>query len=64
MPSDKADPTTETKGTMTENEETVVALKIAKPSSLDRFKSKRAPSIAGVETLLTAVGIEIERTLL
>jgi hypothetical protein len=57
MPSDKADPTTETKGTMTENEENVVALKIAKPSSLERFKSKRAPSIAGVETLLTALPI-------
>jgi hypothetical protein len=39
------------------NEENVVPLKIAKPFSLERFQSKHDPSIAGVETLLTALPI-------
>jgi hypothetical protein len=38
-------------------EENVVPPKIVKPSSLDRFKSKRGPTIAGVETLLTALPV-------
>ena len=32
-----------------------VPLKIVKPSFLEKFKSKRPPSISGVETLLTAL---------
>jgi hypothetical protein len=42
---------------MPEREENVVPLKIVKPSFLEPFKSKRAPTIAGVETLLTALPI-------
>jgi hypothetical protein len=42
---------------MAENEEKIVALKIAKPSFLERFQSKRAPTIAGVETLLSALPV-------
>ena len=40
---------------MSEPEENIVPLKIVKPSFLEPFKSKRAPTIAGVETLLTGV---------
>lgn len=39
------------------SEENVVPLKIVKPSFLEPFKSKRAPTIAGVETLLTALPV-------
>jgi hypothetical protein len=42
---------------MAESEENVVPLKIAKPSLLERFQSKRGPTIAGVETLLTALPV-------
>jgi len=40
---------------MAESEENVVPLQIVKPSFLEPFKSKRGPTIAGVEMLLTAL---------
>ena len=36
-------------------------LKIVKPSFMEKFKSKRPPSIAGVETLLTALPVYAHR---
>jgi len=42
---------------MAESEENVVPLQIVKPSFLEPFKSKRGPTIAGVETLLTALPV-------
>jgi hypothetical protein len=40
---------------MPETEEKIAVLKIAKPSSREKFKSKRGPTTTGVETLLTAL---------
>jgi hypothetical protein len=39
------------------NEENVVPLKIVKPGRLDKFKSKKKPSIGGLETAPTILGI-------
>ena len=37
------------------NEKSKPELKIVKPSFMEKFKSKNAPTISGIETLLTAI---------